>query len=223
MHESLIPSEYLERDVAILEIARSKKVLHLGCIGSTDLPYEERIQLVKQGLHWKLGEIADVTGVDYSKDVVAELSRLGVFNNIICGNVERLEEIDLDEKFDVVILADIIEHLALPGALLKGMRRFCRPDTKVVLTTPNSFGLPSYLRFLFGVFEEGDDHVMTYSIYSMFNLVSRYNYKIEHVATCFHPHSKAYGIFFKIGKVILSLAPKFGGTLFLIMRAESRD
>ena len=91
MHESLVSNEYIDRDIAILKIARSKKVLHLGCIGSTDLPSEERIQLVNKGLHWKLSEIANVTGVDYSKDVVGELSRLGVFNNIIYGNVERLD------------------------------------------------------------------------------------------------------------------------------------
>ena len=223
MHESLVPNEYIDRDIAILKIARSKKVLHLGCIGSTDLPSEERIQLVKKGLHWKLSEIANVTVVDYSKDVVGELSRFGVFNNIIYGNVERLEEIDLDEKFDVVVLADIIEHLALPGALLQGTRRFCRPDTQVILTMPNAFGLPSYLRFLFGTFKEGEDHVMTYSVYSLFNLISRYDYKVDRVATCFQEHSKAYGIVFKVGKAFLSLAPKFGGTHFLVMHAESLD
>ncbi|PCJ61025.1 MAG: hypothetical protein COA65_02035 [Rhodospirillaceae bacterium] len=223
MHESLVPSEFLDGDTAILEIARSKKVLHLGCVGHTDLTSEARIELIKKTLHWKLSKIANVTGVDYSKDVIGELDRFGIFSNIVYGNVERLEEIDLDEKFDVVIAADIIEHLALPGALLGGIRRFCRPDTQVILTTPNAFALPNYLRFLFGTFEEGEEHVMTFSVYSLFNLLRRYDYKIDHVATCYRVHTKVHGILFKLGKVFLSLAPRFGGTLFLVMHAQSLD
>ena len=64
---------------------------------------------------------------------------------------------------------------------------------------------------------------MTYSVYSLFSLISRYDYKADRVATCFQEHSKAYGIVFKVGKASLSPAPKFGGTHFLVMHAESLD
>lgn len=223
MSERQALCKYLDRDLAIFEIARSKRVLHLGCVGHTDFTQEERVQFAKNTLHWKLSSIADVVGVDHSQQVIGEYERLGVFQNIVYGDVEHLEGMEVDEKFDVIVAADIIEHLSSPGAMLNGMKRFCRPDTQIIITTPHAFGLLNYLRFLFGRFQEGDEHVMTFNLSNLISLLNRHGYHIDRLATCHQAHAKTKGILFKIGKIGFSFIPKLGGTLFVAAHVAPPD
>jgi hypothetical protein len=98
---------YVEREQAILDIAHGRKVLHLGCVVFTDLEARDRVQLTERSLHWSLGQVADVFGIDYSETVINEYRRLGVFTNIV-GNIERLNELDVKGKFDLILAGEII-------------------------------------------------------------------------------------------------------------------
>jgi len=93
--------------------------------------------------------------------VIEEQRNLGIFDSVVHGDVERLDELPVDQKFDTVIAGDIIEHLSNPGQMLAGIKRFCGSDTRVIITTPNAFGAPNYLRYSAGRFREGAEHVMS--------------------------------------------------------------
>jgi 2-polyprenyl-3-methyl-5-hydroxy-6-metoxy-1,4-benzoquinol methylase len=212
------PSRYVSRDQEILKIARGRRVLHLGCVGNTDLPAHERVRLAKESLHWKLTTQADVVGVDYSCQVIEQYRQLGVFDNIIHGDVQSLQSVNIEGVFDVVIAADIIEHLSNPGALLQGIRRFCTPSSQVVITTPHAFGLPNFLRFCVGKFRDGEEHVMTFNSDNVRNLLKRHGYRIERFDTCFQVFARNSRLGFRAGKIVLETFPKLGGTLFLVAR-----
>lgn len=212
---------YSDRNQRILEIARSKRVLHLGCVGFSDLPVGERILLATKSLHWALTQVADVLGVDYSFHVVEEYRKYGVFNNIVVGSVERLEELGLNRTFDVIVAGDIIEHLSNPGLMLDGIKKLARPDSKIVLTTPHAFGLPNYVRFAFNKFKEGAEHVLTFNAENLRHLLQRHGYHIEELDTCYEPHAREYGVIFVIGRSILTRFPKYGGTLFVVARPQT--
>jgi len=79
-------------------------------VGFSDLLSEERVILARQSLHWKLSQVADVVGVDYSAQVVEQYSKLGIFTSIVPGDVQELAKLPLGRRFDVVIAGDIIEH-----------------------------------------------------------------------------------------------------------------
>ncbi len=213
------PHRYLDRDHAIIEIARGRRVLHLGCVGHNDCTPEQRVQLAKQSLHWELSEAANTIGVDHSADVVAEYKRLNFFDNIVVGDVQRLEEAPIDEIFDVVVAGDIIEHLSNPGDLLDGIKRFCNQETLVIITTPYAFGLPNYVRFVLGRFRDGPEHVMTFNTCNIVNLLSRHGYAIDRIDTCHQAHAKRRGMGFTVARAFLRVAPKYGGTLFVVARA----
>ncbi len=213
--------KYLSKNRSIIYRSRGNRVLHLGCIGFTDLETAERIILAKKTLHWSLSQIADVIGVDYSKEEIEEYKRLGIFDNIINGNVEKLDQLNLTGKFDVIVAGDIIEHISNPGLMLEGLKRFCNYNTQIVLTTPNAFGLANYIRYMLGRFKEGREHVMTFNIHNMENLLSRYNYTIEEANTCYQPGAERCGILFTIGKKFFETFPRLGGTLFIV--AKSKD
>lgn len=211
--------QYFEREARILDICRGKSVLHLGCVGATDLPDEDRINLAPNLLHSSLSKIADVTGVDSSASVIDAYRRLRVFDNIVEGDVQHLEALPIDEPFDVILAGDIIEHLSRPGDLLDGMHRLCKQDTKVIITTPHSFGLPSFVRHALGRFRDGDEHVMSFNSDNMINMLSRHHYVIDSLDTCHQRSAKGWRPTFVAGKILFKLVPRMGGTLFVVARS----
>jgi 2-polyprenyl-3-methyl-5-hydroxy-6-metoxy-1,4-benzoquinol methylase len=216
--ESLRPSSYIDRDEAILEAARGRRVLHLGCVGNTDLPQDDRVRLAQSSLHWKLTAQADVVGIDYSAEVIEEFRRQNIFHNILAGNVQLLHEVDVKGVFEVVIAADIIEHLSNPGALLEGIKPFCNAASRILITTPSAFGLPNFIKFLLGYFRDGEEHVMTFNFDNINNLLKRHGYEVIRFDTCFQPFAKTHRLLFPIGKSVFKAWPKLGGTIFVVAR-----
>lgn len=212
------PSSYVDRDEAILDAARGRRVLHLGCVGNTDLPPDERVRLAQSSLHWKLTAQADVVGIDYSAEVIEEYRRQNIFHNIIAGNVQLLQEVKLEGLFDVVIAADIIEHLSNPGALLEGIKPFCNTASRILITTPSAFGLPNFIKFLLGHFRDGEEHVMTFNFDNINNLLKRHGYEVVRFDTCFQHFAKSSRLLFPIGKSVFKAFPKLGGTIFVVAR-----
>jgi 2-polyprenyl-3-methyl-5-hydroxy-6-metoxy-1,4-benzoquinol methylase len=51
-----------------------------------------------------------------------------------------VEPLNLDLKFDTILLIAVIEHLEQPGFLLKQLPALLRPTGKVVITTPSPLG-----------------------------------------------------------------------------------
>jgi SAM-dependent methyltransferase len=162
----------IQRVEFIKEACRGKKVLHLGC---TDYPFTEKAIASDMLLHFKLAEIAgQLYGFDFDQAGLDILRKRGV-GNLYRADLEKLDEVDLNEKFDVIIAGEMIEHLSNPGLFLRGVRRFMKADTKLVITTINAYG---GLRFaLYSLRGKGGtnesvhpDHVSYYS-YSTLNLI----------------------------------------------------
>lgn len=214
------PKHYLDRDETIIAMARDSSVLHLGCVGFTDVPSDQRKHLAKETLHWKLTSVADVIGVDYSVDIIDDFSACGSFTNIVACDIQRLEELPVKRTFDVVVAADVIEHLSMPGAMLDGIKPFCGANTKIIITTPHAFGLPNYLRFMSGKFTDGAEHVMTFNFHNIQALLRRHGYIIDLFHTCYQPYAKSHGVLFKIGKTLFNAFPRFGGTIFVVAHLQ---
>jgi len=162
----------VQRVEFIKEACRGKKVLHLGC---TDYPFTEKMIEFKQLLHFELAKIAgELYGFDFDQKGIDILAARGT-KNLYRADLEKLEEVDLDEKFDVIIAGEMIEHLSNPGLFLRGIKRFMHQDTILLITTINAY---SALRFaLYGLRGKGGknepvhpDHV-TYFSYSTLNLM----------------------------------------------------
>lgn len=58
---------------------------------------------------------------------------------MVVGNVESMD-LDLtfgDDRFDVIVAADILEHLYDPWACLRKIRKFLKPEGYLVISVPN--------------------------------------------------------------------------------------
>jgi len=123
-------------------------VLDVGCGAATTSQYIER-----------LGN--RVVGIDSSGEaVVAARQRI---SRVSQQDVQDLDAIKRDLgglRFDVLIFADMLEHLPWPGTVLSRYLDLLKDDGRVIVSLPN-FGLWS-VRFahLFGRFEYQDTGVL---------------------------------------------------------------
>ncbi len=210
-----VPSAYVERERFILDACRGLRVLHLGCIGMEYCDSQTRARTFERSLHHQLSAIADVTGVDLSAQAIELIRRDGLASNIVVGDVQHLESLGLEATFDRVVAGDIIEHITCPGRMLDGARALLRLGGELIVTTPNAFGLPRYLRFLSGRFRENDEHVMCFNFENLFHMLERHGLTPRRAMTCYQRRARGMGAAFQVGRAILERVPRWGGTLLV--------
>lgn len=122
----------------IRKYVEGRNVLDLGCV-CHELDVQD-----PPWLHGYLCEHAEsVLGVDLLPEAIAQLQQRGY--NVQCANVEQM---DLGEKFDVVVAGDIIEHLSNLGGFLDRVKAHLRPGGVLLVATPNPLTLVRFLRLL---------------------------------------------------------------------------
>ncbi len=158
-----------------------KKVLHLGC---TNYPYTKESLENNMLLHFEIAEVAEeLYGFDFDQKGIDVLQESGV-KNLYRADLEKLEEVPLDETFDVIIAGEMIEHLSNPGLFLKGIQRFMHAETNLVITTINAY---SAMRFMiYGLRGRGGalepvhpDHVAYYSYKTLSLAIERENLQVK--------------------------------------------
>jgi 2-polyprenyl-3-methyl-5-hydroxy-6-metoxy-1,4-benzoquinol methylase len=164
----------------LIERARGKKVLHLGCADE----HAVKSKLAKDAhLHAQLASVAkELWGLDYSAVALQELRNAG-FGNLVQGNVEQLDQIDelRNQKFDLVIAGELIEHIFNPGLFLTSCRMICSEHTELILTTPNAL---CYAQTIFALLDREaihPDHTLMWSPTTLRHIVSRSGFTVNEV------------------------------------------
>ena len=120
----------------ILGQGHGRRLLDVGCAEG-----EIAAHLIDQG--WQ------VVGIEpFVPDARVAASR-GI--NVIQGTVEDVLP-HLNDTFDAVLLADVLEHCANPWEQLRMVRRVCRPGAEVVISIPNVAHLSVRAQLLTGQF-----------------------------------------------------------------------
>ena len=137
-HDSSRPSDFVfggaERAAPIAErVGRGGRVLDLGCRTGA---------LTK---HYLEGN--SVVGVDVDREALAQAAALGV--ETVWADLDEALPFP-DASFDVVVVAEILEHLQFPGRLVSEAARVLRPGGRTVGSVPNGYRLKSRLEFLLG-------------------------------------------------------------------------
>ncbi len=165
----------------IKEMCAGKKVLHLGC---TNYPYTEESIKHEMLLHLELGKVAgSLSGFDFDQKGIDILAAAGV-ENLYRGDLEKLEEVELNETFDVIVAGEMIEHLSNPGLFLHGIQRFMNEQTKLLITTINAYsGMRFFIYGLRGKGGENEpvhpDHVAYYSYKTLKMVVEKENLQVK--------------------------------------------
>lgn len=118
---------------------KDKRILDIGC--STGYIGAE---IKKTGNY--------VVGIDVSEPAIlkarAKIDEAYVMN--VSG--DWLEQV-AENKFDVVILAEVLEHVFDPVEVLKKVNDVLLSKGRVIITTPNIMAWHNRLKFVFGIFE----------------------------------------------------------------------
>lgn len=171
----------VERTAFIKKACAGKKVLHLGC---TNHPFTEQSLKDNTLLHFEIQAVAaNLYGFDYDRQGIEVIERAGA-TNLYQADLENLDELDLEETFDVIIAGEMIEHLSNPGLFLRGIKRFMRPDSSLIITTINAYGA---LRFvIYGLRGNGGrnepvhpDHVAYYSYKTLSHVLEREDIRVK--------------------------------------------
>jgi hypothetical protein len=215
----------VQRVDLIKSVCTDRKVLHLGC---ANYPFTQNSIDNKMLLHSELDEIAsELYGFDFDQPGLDILAENG-FTNLFRADLERLADLGLDEKFDVVIAGEMIEHLHNPGLFLTGIQRFMNTETRLVITTVNAY---CAMRFLYyGLRGKGGkqepvhpDHVAYYSYSTLSLLLNKhgltvdefmfYDIGIEH-----RPHNRWF--LNVINDVSVKIAPHWADGVIAVARLK---
>ncbi len=127
------------------------------------------------------GAILD--GIDHDPVAIAESGPL--FRRVFQKDLNHLDDIPLNEKYDIILAADILQFLVDPADFLSRLKKYLVKGGLLAVALPNVVNVQPRLRILFGKFplhhrgilEEQALHF--YTLDSMRQLLTRAGWKVE--------------------------------------------
>jgi 2-polyprenyl-3-methyl-5-hydroxy-6-metoxy-1,4-benzoquinol methylase len=111
-------------------------------------------------------------------------------DRIIVADVERDDVLaQINGKFDVIILGDILEHLIEPQEVLNACRDKLEEDGCVILSVPNVAYWKQRIRLLFSSFDYTDEgildksHLRFFTLRSAKEMIDKCGFSIEYAGT----------------------------------------
>lgn len=140
----------------IQEVSKGMRVLDIG-VAAHSLRHI-------QDPNWRHGKIAASAGYCLGLDVLEPLVDMLKDQGFNVRCVDATSDIDLGERFDVVFVGDVIEHVENPANLLRFAKRHLTPSGRILVATPNPFSRKFFRQFFKqGVMVVNLDHLAWYS------------------------------------------------------------
>jgi 2-polyprenyl-3-methyl-5-hydroxy-6-metoxy-1,4-benzoquinol methylase len=98
-------------------------------------------------------------GFEFNVDCVGTLG--GHFDQIVITDLETVRA--MPSNTNVIVLADVLEHLRNPAAALQVVRRALRDDGHLFISVPNIANITVRLGLLFGIFEYRDRGILDHT------------------------------------------------------------
>ena len=146
-------------------VANRNNILHLGCTSSPNTRdrWDSKTHLHRNLYDLVCTEDAELVGVDIDDEALGFLRQHLPKAELIHGDAHDLQACLGDRKFDLIIAADIIEHLSNPGLFLHSCLGQMKPGGELLITTVNTFGIIRFLKALLFYESVHPDHTAYYS------------------------------------------------------------
>jgi 2-polyprenyl-3-methyl-5-hydroxy-6-metoxy-1,4-benzoquinol methylase len=203
----------------ILHMAQSRRVLNVGAAGNVEYYLPDRRQL---WLHASLeGLAADLVGIDVDIDSVGYANRFG--EKLVIANCETMK---LTDKFELIVLSEVIEHLDAPGTALKNLIQHLTTEGKIVVTTPNPTHVGIVLRAILGrTLGVYYDHVVAFFPENIKALCARYGYRMSELYffTPTDERSSLLRIKSAVIRFIGRIVPRLNSSFLAVLEPDSSE
>ncbi len=155
--------------------AHSKYEILMSWLGSIE---GEKVLVIGSGsgefVAWLAKARADVTAIDISQECIDFTRQTAKkFQVDIKTMVSSIEDFNSDEKFDIIVATDVIEHVEDDYNACKKIHSMLASDGRIVITVPA-------LQFLFGHHDEVLGHYRRYSKATLLKLSKNF-FSISHI------------------------------------------
>lgn len=175
-----------QREDYVVEKCRGQRVLHLGAVQANDDIDIEKFDAYAASprfLHKRICEgAANCVGLDYNAELTKRLEKKhGIGGIYVCDLEDKCSLPKLTERFDVIVMGELIEHLGNPLQALTHLRKYMHEDTVLIITTPNALRSSAFLYAFFGFEAHDEDHVAIYSPRLLEAILLRAGMKVDWV------------------------------------------
>ena len=178
------------------------------------------------------GQFDRTIGFEYNVDCVGSLQ--GKFDQIVIADLERVRK--LPDNVNVIVLADVLEHLRSPATALKLVREALADDGRAFISVPNIANITVRLGLLFGIFEYRDrgildhTHLRFYTLRTIRREIENAGFRIIAVRGSSVPIRLIIGRFtpgplLRFGESVLSMITRVWRSLFayqVVLVAEKK-
>jgi SAM-dependent methyltransferase len=171
----------VDRDAWLLQRAANRVVMHIGC---TDAPLTRAKAPTKQLLHQKLEAVCkELIGVDLEAASLDYLRTEHGIGNLYCHDAEHLESFPRQEKVDVVIAGEVLEHLNNVGLFFDNCGARLHKDGMVLVTVPNALSIKRMMASLVKRKEHvHPDHTSYFSPSTLSCIADRHKFRLSAVS-----------------------------------------
>lgn len=170
---------------ALRNICKNKKIIHVGCLDHIEL-IEEKLKM-NTYLHSIISDVAEkCIGIDINKQGVENIKKQYLISNIVYGDFTKdIPSIIAKEKWDYVILADVLEHISNPEKFLRGISNNCKKGgvcEKFVITVPYAFQYPNFENAIYNLEYINSDHRFWFTPYTLCKVCRDAKWMVEEIA-----------------------------------------
>ena len=170
-------------------VGEHKQVLELGCAAGA------MSKVLSQHYH------CAVTGVEFNAEA-AQLAR-AFCKEVLVADLDQADSLRaLDQSFEVLVFADVLEHLRDPEARLREALHYLSPTGHVVVSVPNIAHNGVLAQLWCGEFNYAETglldrtHIHFFTANTLQRMLERVGLEVDHIETIdtgpFHPEFAAY-------------------------------
>lgn len=153
----------------IIEKCSNLRVLDVGCVG------QDANSQTDKWLHADISKVASaLTGVDISMENIEKLKKQGY----VMLHTDELT--DQHGLYDVIVMADVIEHVSNPENFLRFYTKFLSPGGIMIISTPNANRAINFFSILaFNNYSVNDEHTCWFCPMTLFEVIQRSELKLK--------------------------------------------
>ena len=213
------------RTDAIVDHCRGKNVLNIGMGGWLEDEGKNDQFLTQDALqdsvHYRISKVAaGLTGTDIIADSLERMNQLIPGEYVLADITEESFAAQFGEKFDIVVFAEVIEHLDNFKTALENIRAVLKPGGLMLLTTANAYSADRIAKMILNYEANHEEHTSYFSYLTIKRLLDMNGFRISHfdfhTERPFRSCKRSRFALYYVMRAITAVFPQFSEGIFVL-------